>query len=611
MKKLFTSSLISTALLWPAISSAEESPSTDSLNTVVITGGRTGVGIVNRPSTYVFSQTDIAESPANDLIELLADVPGFSIDHNGGRGATSNLRIRGSESDHVLVLIDGVRSASATSGTTSLQNIPLSQIDRIEVIKGPASGIHGADALGGVVQVFTKKGKNSTGGYIDLGAGSHDSSSVAAGFNGGDTIYYGANVNFSETDGISRQVTTTAPNSDNDAYREKGASFNFGRDVISGLDFDITHSVNQGNTEFDSGTTDDSTNFKLESTSLTSQYDVSSDLKLNLKAGNFKDDQQTFGANPSRFITRRNTVAFFANYDLSSQQSVVLGYDYYDDKVASTQLFTQTERATKARFLEYALNTDYFNAQLTYRNDEVDSVGSKDTGNLYLGLPIGKNHEISFSYGEAFKVPTFNDLFFPFTDFGFGFTFQGNPNLLPETSVTRQIGYAGQLGSVSIDFAAYRTKIKNLIQGTSTFDTVENIGEAKLRGAEFSISQKLKTIDYGVAISYVDAVNNLSQERLTRRPRSTFSGFINKHFNDDLSVSAKLRGESDRNQSSTLTTAGFGLLDLGLDYNVGKSSRLSVDVRNVFDKEYILVGSTTSTFNTEGRTFDFSYKYLF
>lgn len=612
MKKIFIFPLLTLALSSPVDAGGNEQQE-KVLNTVIVTGGRTELGVTNRPATYLFSQIDIEQSPARDLTELLAEVPGLSVDNSGGRGANANVRIRGSESDHVLILIDGVRSASASSGTTSLQNIPLSQIDRIEVVKGPKSGIYGADALGGVIQIFTKKGKNSTGGYVDLGYGSHSTSSFATGFNdGNDTFYYGVNLNHVEAEGVDRQVGTTGVNQDKDGYIEKGASFNIGRDVLSGFDFDLVYTVNQGNTEFDSntGSINDNTDFKHETVSFSSKYNLSSIIDLNVKLGYFKDDQQTSGSNTSRFTTRRDTSTIFLNYDLSDQQNLVIGHDYYDDKVASTSNFDQGERANKAAFAEYALSTDAINLQVVYRNDDNESTGKKDSGSIYGGLPIGKNHEVSLSYGEAFKLPTFNDLFFPFTDFGGGFTYQGNPNLLPESSKTTQFGYAGQYGSVAIDFSLYRTKIKNLIQGTASFDTVENIGQARLFGGELAITQKNKESNYGVAFSHVDAINSTNGNRLTRRSGPTVRIFADKTFGK-LTLSSVLFAEGGRKQTTTINSGGYTLVDLGAKYQLSKKNIIDLKLKNVFDKGYALVESATSRFTTEGRTFNLSYQYLF
>lgn len=613
MKKIFTLPLLTLAIAAQASAqTTNQTPtnttSQDELNTVVVTGGRTGLVTTSSPSSYVFTQQDIDAASVPDVVTLLSRVPGVSMDHSGGRGSNVSLRIRGSESDHVLVLIDGVRTASATNGTTALQNIPLSQIERIEVIKGPKSGIYGADALGGVVQIFTKKGKNYDNAYVEVGAGSHSSGSLAAGFNAGkDNIYYGVNVNKYETDGISRQFNTTGDNADVDGYDEKSISFNIGRDALTGLNTDFSYLRTEADVDVDlfNGTLTDHTESETDTVSFSSDYKLNSQLELNIDLGYFKDNRETFAASPSIFETERNSVTAFLKYDFSEGQSLIFGSDYYDDTINSTTDFSNTERANEGYFTEYALNNEWVSVQLAYRQDRNERYGENDSGSIYVAKPLEGNQQLSFSYGRAFKAPTFND-----SDFPSQFGFIGNPDIEPEKSRSIEIGYSKNWANTAFDFSVYKTEITNLIQLTPTFSTVENVGEAELFGGELAVTRKTKTTDYGASLSYVDAKNKITNERLTRRPRAIFNSFVTARVSDDLSLSGAWRAEDTRNQTATTTTAGFGLIDLGLDYNISQSSQLSIDINNLFDKEYFLI-SNSSTFSTEGRTFDLSYKYTF
>ncbi len=614
MKKIFTLPLLTLAIAAQASAqTTNQTPtnttSQDELNTVVVTGGRTGLVTTSSPSSYVFTQQDIDAASVPDVVTLLSRVPGVSMDHSGGRGSNVSLRIRGSESDHVLVLIDGVRTAGATNGTTALQNIPLSQIERIEVIKGPKSGIYGADALGGVVQIFTKKGKNYDNAYVEVGAGSHSSGSLAAGFNAGkDNIYYGVNVNKYETDGISRQFNTTGDNADVDGYDEKSISFNIGRDALTGLNTDFSYLRTEADVDVDlfNGTLTDHTESETDTVSFSSDYKLNSQLELNIDLGYFKDNRETFAASPSIFETERNSVTAFLKYDFSEGQSLIFGSDYYDDQVTSTSNFSVGERANEGYFTEYALKNQLVSVQLSYRQDRNERYGENDSGSIYVAKPLPENQQLFFSYGRAFKAPTFNDSVLVAPEFAYF----GNLDIEPEKSRSVEIGYSKQWANTAFDLSVYKTEMINLIQLTPTFSTVENVGEAELFGGELAVTRKTKTIDYGASLSYVDAKNKITNERLTRRPRAIFNSFVTARVSDDLSLSGAWRAEDTRNQTATTTTAGFGLIDLGLDYNISQSSQLSIDINNLFDKEYFLI-SNFSTFSTEGRTFDLSYKYTF
>ncbi|MGH1487075.1 MAG: TonB-dependent receptor domain-containing protein [Cellvibrionaceae bacterium] len=608
MKKLFLlSSLIGGVLVLPSAYTEEE------LNTIVITGSRTGLDVVNNVSSYIVTQAEIEASTADDVPQLLAQIPGVSIEDRGGRGATASVRIRGTESDHVLVLIDGVRSASATSGTTSLQFLPLDQIDRIEVVKGPQSGIYGAEAIGGVIQIFTKSGKNTQGGHANISYGSNDTGVLGLGYSGAnDYVHYGINVGYEGTDGIDRTVENIGLDRDDDEYDQRNISLNIGHQALKGPSVNFQYLLTEGSTEFDGlgGTFDQSTDFKSEAFTTTFDLPVTSSIKLNLDLGYFSDDQQTFSDNPSIFNTERDSLTTYIDYQIKTGQSLVLGYDYYNDRVESTQTFVETQRNNNAVFAEYAINRSDFSVQLAYRQDDNEAFGTQKSGNAAITVPINAYHQIGLSYGTGFKAPTFNDLYFPFTDFGFGFTYEGNPDLEPEKSRSRELSYTAKFNHFRFLATIYKTEIENLIESTDSFDTVENISETELRGGELAIDTTISGVKAGLALSYVDAENKTTKERLTRRPRSTARLSLDKSF-DKLNIGLVLFAEGNRKQSSTLETAGYGIVDFKVLYDLTRQSSIKFQVKNVFDKEYTLVQSSSQQFNTPGSTAELTYKYKF
>ena len=582
----------------------------EELNTILITGSRTGLDVSNKAASYVITQEDIELSSAQDLPGLLSKVPGVNLEQNGGRGSASSIRIRGAQSDHTLVLIDGVRSASATSGDTAIQFIPLAQIERIEIIKGPQSGLYGAEAIGGVIQIFTKSGQSSQGGYAQLGVGSFGSESASAGFNGAsNNVFYGVNLSYFDSEGIDRTLNNSDPDTDLDAFDQRDLSVNFGYQALQGPEFDFRYLLSQGNTEFDSGDRGDSTDFDHQAANLSLGIPLSLFANLNIDFGYFEDDKETFGANPAVFNTMRDTATVYVDYDLSSNQSIVFGYDYYNDSVDSTQAFVEDERDNQAGFAEYAIKNSAFNLQLAYRYDDNEAYGKQDSSSASLSLPLKDQHIVTLSYGTAFKSPTFNDLYFPFTDFGGGFTYVGNPNLEPEESSSLELSYVTRINSLDFTATVYKTEIENLIELTDSFDTVENVSEAEIVGTEFSLSADFSGWYADFSVAYIDAKNKDTNERLFRRPRTSATLDIQKSI-DNVDFQLSWLVEGDRQQNATTKTAGYGVVDIASIYSLDSHSKIKVKITNLFDKDYILV-DTSRTYQTEGRAFEVSYKYSF
>ncbi|MFT6791121.1 MAG: vitamin B12 transporter [Cellvibrionaceae bacterium] len=575
----------------------------EEINTIVITGSRTGLDLIQPTSRYVLTESEIEKSTASDLTQLLGQIPSVSIEQQGSRGSLSAVRIRGTESDHALVLVNGVRFASASSGATALQFIPINQISRIEVIKGPRSGIYGSEAIGGVIQIFTKKGEGSKNAYVETGIGSHNTQSISSGFNDSNkNSYYSVSVGYLDSDGIDSTKNNSGADRDRDAFDEKNISLNLGKVADNQSKIDFTYFSNEGTNEFDNTTEGAKTNFKIESFNLGGDFPLSKSINFNFGVNRFTDDQKTLGGYPSVFKTKRLGATTFLNFDLGKNQSLIAGLNFYDDSVDGTGDFSQSERANKAGFIEYGLANSFFNVQLALRQDDTEKAKKNTSGSFNLSIPAGI-HTLLFSYGEAFKLPTFNDLYF--SD---GY-YTGNPELEPEEAESIEVGYINDNGLVDFSISVYKTKIKNLIETNQAFTTVENISRAELIGVESSAYTVVEDWGIGLIYSYVDTENEDTGERLTRRPASSARLDIDRAFGEiDLLLSWKY--ESDRKQSNKTKTGSFDLIDIKGIYTANKHSKIKLTVKNIFDEDYTLVQGF-QTYRTEGRTAEIAYRYTF
>lgn len=564
-------------------------------------------------SASVLSELDIQRSQAQDLPELLGRLVGLDADNSGGRGSNSAIRLRGTESDHVLVLIDGVRSASASQGTTAIQHLPVNQIERIEVVRGPRSSLYGSEAIGGVVQVFTKKGSQELRPYVDLSYGSHETVISQAGIRGslGNTLF-SLNGSHEESDGIDRTYNNAGADTDKDGYRESAVSANLQHTFDNGTELALNYLRSEGNTELDGANS--STDFVNESRDISISVPVNDAITVKGQLAQYRDENVSFGFSPSTFETNRDAASLQLDYALSEAHLISVGYDYYIDEVSSTSNFVESERDNKSWFVQYQGDYDRWHLQAGLRRDDNEAFGNHDTGNIALGFDINEDTLISLSYGTAFKSPTFNDLYFPFTDFGcfFGicFTYEGNPDLKPEQSESIELMVRGKTGSVGWFASIYQTNVDDLITLSSDFSTVDNVDNAEILGGEAGATFELLGWRTAASLAYTDPRNESDDSLLLRRSRASANVDISRRFGKlDLSflwqVQSYRYDRDNDNDGKNDRLAGFGTLDIRARYQINDELSLALKVNNLFDQDYTL----NYPFETEGTTAAISVRY--
>ena len=296
-----------------------------SLDNQVVTATRTGQSLgANLGAVTRLDQRAIQRLQPTDMLDLLRRTPALSIVNNGGAGKSSTFGIRGSSSDHVLVLIDGVRIGSVTSGSAALHNLPIEQIERIEIVRGPRSSLYGSEAIGGVIQVFTKRG---TGGdpkpWMSLTAGSRNHHGGSAGVSGGiGQGWYSAAVTSLSTRGIDARPGRGDP--DNDGYRELSGNLRAGYRFDNGLELEGHALESHSHSDFDSGykANNDS---KLKTHGLNARFSPLEPWRVTLQAARSEDKNDTFNGSTfnSRFDTRRDSLGWQNDIDLADRKSVV------------------------------------------------------------------------------------------------------------------------------------------------------------------------------------------------------------------------------------------------------------------------------------------------
>jgi vitamin B12 transporter len=608
---------LAVALALPFAAQAQDRGTTD-LDEVVVSGTRTAVAVEDSlVPAQVINREAIQRSQARSLSELLQGRAGISLANQGGAGKITTLNLRGTESDHVLVLIDGVRMGSATAGLPALQDLPIDQIDRVEIVRGPRSSLYGSEAIGGVIQVFTRRNTGKVRPNFRIGVGSDSTREASAGIGGGNARgWFGADVAHTRTDGFNAcrgrgpdpgipfdfgaGCFTDEP--DRDGYRNTSANLRGGYSFTDTLTMEANALRAEGKSEFDGSFTNRSeTVQQVIGTKL--RYAPSEKVGLQLSLGRNDDKSDDFhdDVQSGYFETRRYVASLQGDFTVAANQLLTAGIDWQDDKVESATDFDVTQRDNLAGFVEYQGRFGAHQLQASVRNDDNEQFGNHTTGSLGYGFGFDNGLKLTASVATGFKAPSFNDLYYPFF---------GNPDLKPEESESVNLGIARYADSWNWTFNVYQNKVDQLISYDAAIFLPNNIDEARIRGAEFTVDFTLGGFDIATQLSHTDPRNRSAgpnhDNLLARRPRNTARIDVDRAFGAfRTGVTFNAAGERYDNLANTDRLGGYSTLDLRLEYAIAPAWTLQAKVGNVFDRAY----ETVAWYNQAGRTYGLSLRY--
>jgi vitamin B12 transporter len=608
---------LAVALALPFAAQAQDRSTTD-LDEVVVSGTRTAVAVEDSlVPAQVINREAIQRSQARSLSELLQGRAGISLANQGGAGKITTLNLRGTESDHVLVLIDGVRMGSATAGLPALQDLPIDQIDRVEIVRGPRSSLYGSEAIGGVIQVFTRRNTGKVRPNFRIGVGSDSTREASAGIGGGNARgWFGADVAHTRTDGFNAcrgrgpdpgipfdfgaGCFTDEP--DRDGYRNTSANLRGGYSFTDTLMMEANALRAEGKSEFDGSFTNRSeTVQQVIGTKL--RYAPSEKVGLQLSLGRNDDKSDDFhdDVQSGYFETRRYVASLQGDFTVAANQLLTAGIDWQDDKVESATDFDVTQRDNLAGFVEYQGRFGAHQLQASVRNDDNEQFGNHTTGSLGYGFGFDNGLKLTASVATGFKAPSFNDLYYPFF---------GNPDLKPEESESVNLGIARYADSWNWTFNVYQNKVDQLISYDAAIFLPNNIDEARIRGAEFTVDFTLGGFDIATQLSHTDPRNRSAgpnhDNLLARRPRNTARIDVDRAFGAfRTGVTFNAAGERYDNLANTDRLGGYSTLDLRLEYAIAPAWTLQAKVGNVFDRDY----ETVAWYNQAGRTYGLSLRY--
>ena len=574
----------------------------DSLDEVVVTAARTEQSIGQTLlDTSVISQHDIAVSGAADVPTLLRNLSGVEVAQTGGIGSQSSLFLRGSNSTHTLVLLDGVRIGSATSGATALDQLMLDQIERIEVVRGNVSSLYGSEAIGGVVQIFTKRGRGVPAADASAGYGTHATRRASASFGGklNDASFH-LGVSKFATDGVSAINTALSPSANPDADGYDNTSLS----ARAGYAFNAEHRIEAslfrslGKVQTDNAwglpTDLDESEAALSKWSLTSSNRMLENWQSRVTIGQGMDDlvSRSNGALTSRFKTVSDQLVWQNTLNVGEQGVVLLGAERVKQKVNSTTAFSADARTTNSLLAGYTADYGVHQVQVNARQDRYSDFGVANTGLLGYGVHVAEGLRITASVSSAFKAPTFNDMYYPLS-----WGYQGNPNLKPERARNLEVGAHYRQDGQHLDGVLFQNRIRDLIVINGSWTTMENLDEALIEGMELVYGIKQDALEIENALTLQSPRNAKTGAILSRRAQVLNTLTVARRFQDGR-VGFEWR-------SSGVRTDGFNALDaydvinLSAQWKVAPNLDLSARMDNLFNQDYMLVHG----YNTPGRTF--------
>lgn len=610
--------------------SRDTSASLHGIDPVIITATRTArTADETLSSVTVIDRKEIERRQAHSVQDLLRGIPGVDIADSGGRGKATSVFLRGTESDHVLVLIDGVKVGSATLGTTAFQDIPVEQIERLEIVRGPRSSLYGSEAVGGVIQIFTRKGGGALKSFFSIGGGRYQTYSASAGVSGGgERGRLSASASGIDTQGFNAcdgkpspggaGCFTTEP--DKDGYRNVSGSLRAGYRFDNGLEMDAHAFHAAGTNEFDGSFVNESDSVQqiVGGAARFSPVDM---WHISLTAGRSRDESDNFkdGASQSRFDTQRDTLSFQNDLSLALDHLLTVGADYQDDRVDGTTAYAVTSRDNTGLFTQYQGALGAHDVQLSLRRDDNEQFGGHNTGGAAWGYALSEGLRLTASYGTAFKAPTFNELYWPYSAFASNSTTyisRGNPALAPEKSKTTELGLRYQLATASLSLSAYETRMRDLINWATTatspseFTTAPaNIDRVRIRGIEAVFATRLAGWDVHTGLTLLDPKNRSSGNKGNVLPRRTQQSlrfdadrrFGQYHFGATLLAAGKRYDDL----ANTRSLSGYATLDMRAEYSLAKDWRLQARIENLFDKDY----ETAAFYNQPGRGLYLTLRY--
>nr|WP_305849239.1 TonB-dependent vitamin B12 receptor BtuB [Providencia sp. M-27] len=576
----------------------------------------------------VVTREDIDHWQSNTIIDVLRRLPGVDIAQNGGMGQQSSLFIRGTESRHVLVLIDGIRlNQAGISGSSDMSQIPISLVQRIEYIRGARSAVYGSDAVGGVVNIITRRDNDGT--TLNAGIGSHSYQN----YNGSTQQKIGENTTvtaagaYTHTKGFDLAPKEVSPRQyDKDGFLSKslwlGVEHQFSSEILA-------YARAYG---YDNRTSYDVSEYAGVSVDTRKLYSRTYETGLKYHQGKYSSSLMgSYGYSKDyNFDPRKGQYSESANLDESKQYNIQWGNSYLLDKgnisagidyqrqsiePSSYAMINEKQTLNNTGIYltgQYAI-IDSVTAEAAIRSDHHSEFNWHTTWQSGLSWEFYEGYKLVGSYATAYKAPNLTQLY-AYSSSAYGTTL-GNPSLKPEESKQWEVGVEGTTGPLFWQVNAYHNDIDNLIayKAGNPISSYENIGEAEIKGIEWVGEFETGILHHQVTYQYVDPRNKKTDKVLERRAKQQVKYQLDWAIDKvDMGLTYQYIGsryDNDYSQwpSKRIKLGGVSLWDLTAAYPITSHLTIRGKIANMFDKDY----ETAYGYRTAGREYFLTGSYNF
>ena len=588
---------LATAFSFPAASWAQEA---GQLSETMVTATRTEQAVSDVVADItIVDRAQIERSGAVGLSDVLKRIPGIKISRSGGLASTTSVFLRGAESRFTAVFIDGVRIDSQATGGAAWEAIPLALIDRIEIVRGAAGAVYGSDAMGGVIQIFTKRGETGFSPYVGAGLGSYRTENLDAGFSGASgKVDYALGVAYENSKGFNVRPIA-GQNPDLDGYRIQSANVRLGFQATQAQRFEATYLTSDSDSGYDNGLgKDDRSLHKLDVIGVNWQAKWSDMWQTRLSVTESRDRYET---KPSPYLTLTQLRGYTLQNEFRlGQHLVTAALERKEDHLQNSPI--DRGRSQDGLALGYAFSNKAHSVQLNLRHDKDSEFGGKSTGSAAYAYAFTPAWRASVSAGTAFRAPTLYQRFSAY----------GVSTLVPESSRNIEMGLRWAQQASSVGVVVYRNKISELITFAaagpcaSSFGCYANTARAEYKGVTLTASHAVGGINFGASLDVQNPRDLTTGKQLARRAKQ--HGTLNMDTRVgawQLGAEAQFSGYRYDDAGNTQRLAGYSLLNLSASTPVAKDWTLLARLDNVADTKYQLA----RTYATAGRSFYVGVKW--
>lgn len=563
-----------------------------SLDTLVVTATRSEEKIGNVPARIsVIDQNAIKKNPALNLSDLIQQDPSVYVKQSGGMGQISEIGLRGTKAVHTLVLKDGARLNSQNElGPLYPAYLDTSDVQQIEILKGPASVQYGSDAIGGVVQLISKKPVKSGAELTGIYGENNTYKTILKTDLVTDQGFY-AQVGGQRLESDGTRIFESQDKSDNASYDQKGYNAKIGYFQENQIDASASISENKGISIFSNDyiTNTAPRNFVNRVINAKVDYNILQNLILGAHFANVQDKQDV----PSYFTqynTENNQSDLNLKWKFTPNQNILVGATYNDANYKTSSIKNQDQSVNSTGYyLQHQFKNELFDTQVGLRVEDHELFGSHTVGQGAIRYHFLPNASVYANIGSAFRAPTLNELY---SQWG------GNENLEPEESISYELGFDYAItDNLATSFSVYRTNVDNLIVYSDSMN--QNVGEANFTGGEAGLKWKQDDLFLATEYAYVESENKATGLEIAYRPKQTLTftaGLENAVYGLSTSVIARSHANAS-NSANSVKVPGYATVDFNAYWNINPTVKIFTNIQNIGDVQYREVYKAASSWD--------------